>query len=140
MCWRCILRRDIGHSPGPYVARPIAAPWRRARARHVLPQLRFTLSTSSRNTAACPGDSVRKERMSASVISLRTREAIEEEVRRRVETERAALQLQYAARQQREHFQRPVERPFTATERDRVTILFGGLTSKHEWLIKSVFS
>jgi hypothetical protein len=39
----------------------------------------------------------------------------------------------------REHFHRPVKRPFTAAERDRVTILFGGLTSKHEWLIKSAF-
>src|SRR5918992_1078020 len=48
--------------------------------------------------------------MSVSAIPLRTREAIEEEVRRRVDA-----------------------------ERDRVTILFGGLTSKHEWLLKSVF-
>jgi predicted nucleotide-binding protein (sugar kinase/HSP70/actin superfamily) len=73
-----------------------------------------------------------------SAIPLRTREAIEAEVRRRVEAERAGLQARLAA-PQRQHFHRPVERPFTAAERDRVTILFGGLTSKHEWLIKSVF-
>lgn len=37
------------------------------------------------------------------------------------------------------HFRRPVERPFVASERDRVTILVGGLTSKHETLIRAVF-
>ncbi|MGO9434150.1 MAG: hypothetical protein ACLP00_07630, partial [Terracidiphilus sp.] len=37
------------------------------------------------------------------------------------------------------HFRRPVERPFLAHERDRVTILFGGLTWKHEELIRAVF-
>jgi predicted nucleotide-binding protein (sugar kinase/HSP70/actin superfamily) len=37
------------------------------------------------------------------------------------------------------HFRRPTERPFTADERERVTILFGGLTRKHEQLIQSVF-
>lgn len=77
--------------------------------------------------------------MSVVVIPLRTREAIEAEVRQRVESERARLQSQPAVRAVREHFHRPVERPFTAAERDRVTILFGGLTEKHEALIKSVF-
>jgi predicted nucleotide-binding protein (sugar kinase/HSP70/actin superfamily) len=38
-----------------------------------------------------------------------------------------------------EHFRRPTERPFTAEERDRVTILFGGFTWKHERLIEAVF-
>ncbi len=37
------------------------------------------------------------------------------------------------------HFRRPAERPFTAEERSRVTILFGGLTWKHEDLIRAVF-
>ena len=37
------------------------------------------------------------------------------------------------------HFRRPAERPFTAAERNRVTILFGGLTWKHEKLIQAVF-
>jgi predicted nucleotide-binding protein (sugar kinase/HSP70/actin superfamily) len=77
--------------------------------------------------------------MSVTALPLRTREAVEAEVRRRVEEERARLQARLTAERPRQHFQRPVERPFTAAERDRVTILFGGLTSKHEWLIKSVF-
>ena len=77
--------------------------------------------------------------MSVTASPLRTREAIEEEIRRRVEAERAALKARLTSQQPRQHFQRPAERPFTAAERDRVTILFGGLTSKHEWLIKSAF-
>jgi predicted nucleotide-binding protein (sugar kinase/HSP70/actin superfamily) len=77
--------------------------------------------------------------MSVPLIALRTRETIETEIQRRVDAERARLEAQLASRQARGHFQRPPERPFTAAERDRVTILFGGLTSKHEWLIKSVF-
>jgi predicted nucleotide-binding protein (sugar kinase/HSP70/actin superfamily) len=36
-------------------------------------------------------------------------------------------------------YRRPIERPFTADERDRVTILVGGLTRKHEELIRAVF-
>ena len=38
-----------------------------------------------------------------------------------------------------QHFRRPTERPFTAAERDHVTILFGGFTWKHEKLIQAVF-
>jgi predicted nucleotide-binding protein (sugar kinase/HSP70/actin superfamily) len=72
-------------------------------------------------------------------LPLRTRAQVEEEIRRRVQAERARLQGQIAPQGRREHFHRPIERPFTAADRDRVTILFGGLTSKHEWLIKSVF-
>ena len=77
--------------------------------------------------------------MSTMTIPLRTREAIEQEIERRLDAERSRLQASIAAQRPRTHFQRPVERPFTAAERDRVTILFGGLTSKHEWLIKSAF-
>src|SRR5262245_20813564 len=72
-------------------------------------------------------------------IPLRTRSAIESEIAHRVEAERAALQSRFASTIRRQHFQRPAERPFTAAERDRVTILFGGLTTKHERLIKSAF-
>ena len=38
-----------------------------------------------------------------------------------------------------QHFHRPIERPFTAEERDRVTILFGGFTWKHEKFIQNAF-
>ncbi len=59
-------------------------------------------------------------------------------ISQRVMAERARLRLQAGLDRPR-HFHRPVERPFTAEERDRVTILFGGLTWKHEELIKAVF-
>jgi predicted nucleotide-binding protein (sugar kinase/HSP70/actin superfamily) len=51
--------------------------------------------------------------------------------RTRLRTEAGLVQLQ--------HFKKPVERSFRAEERDKVTILFGGLTWKHEKLIQAVF-
>ena len=51
--------------------------------------------------------------------------------RTRLRTEAGLVQLQ--------HFTEPVERSFRAEERDKVTILFGGLTWKHEKLIQAVF-
>ena len=64
---------------------------------------------------------------------------IDAEIDERVEAERTRLRQRLAARPLVTHFRRPIERPFTAAERDRVTILFGGLTAKHEALIKSAF-
>jgi predicted nucleotide-binding protein (sugar kinase/HSP70/actin superfamily) len=65
---------------------------------------------------------------------------VEEEIARSVTEER--LRLAQAAgllEKPVEHFHRPVERSFTAEERDRVTILFGGFTWKHERFIEAVF-
>ena len=53
-------------------------------------------------------------------------------------SERARLRRE-AGLVQLQHFKKPVERTFTAGERDRVTVLFGGLTWKHEKLIQAVF-
>ncbi len=75
----------------------------------------------------------------AELLVLKSRQQIEEELRRRVAEERRRLQAPAPRPEPVVHFHRPVERPFTAAERDRVTILFGGLTWKHEWLIKSAF-
>ena len=55
-----------------------------------------------------------------------------------LEAERQRLRQQAGLVQIR-HFRRPEERAFTAEERDHVTLLFGGLTWKHEELIKAVF-
>ena len=55
-----------------------------------------------------------------------------------LDAERARLRQQ-AGLVQIQHFRRPYERAFVAEERDHVTILFGGLTWKHEQLIKAVF-
>ncbi|MBI3049048.1 MAG: activator of (R)-2-hydroxyglutaryl-CoA dehydratase [Acidobacteria bacterium] len=73
-------------------------------------------------------------------VDLRWRHQIEEEIKQRVEAERARLEASARAQVQRaQHFQRPPERPFTAAERDRVTILIGGLSWKHDALIKAAF-
>lgn len=64
----------------------------------------------------------------------------EEEIQRRLAAERARLRQQAGLdRPVASHFRRPVERPFTAEERAKVTILFGGLTWKHDKLMKAVF-
>jgi predicted nucleotide-binding protein (sugar kinase/HSP70/actin superfamily) len=62
---------------------------------------------------------------------------VEAEILRRLEEERIRLRME--AGLQVRHFRRPEERPFTADERDKVTILFGGLTWKHEAFIRAVF-
>jgi len=38
-----------------------------------------------------------------------------------------------------QHYRRPAERPFALEDRDKVTILVGGLTRKHEEFIRAVF-
>jgi predicted nucleotide-binding protein (sugar kinase/HSP70/actin superfamily) len=62
----------------------------------------------------------------------------EVEVQARIDAERARLRAEAGLARMRE-FKKPVERTFTAAERDYVTILFGGLTWKHEEMIKAVF-
>ena len=62
----------------------------------------------------------------------------DEEIKKRLEGERARLR-KIAGLDQPTHFHRPVERPFTAEQRNQVTILFGGFTWKHEDLIRAVF-
>jgi len=64
--------------------------------------------------------------------------ADEQDISQQLEAERSRLRRQAGLAEPR-HFQRPRERAFTAEERDKVTILFGGLTWKHEELIKAVF-
>ena len=82
---------------------------------------------------------VRTQPASGKPLVLRSRQQLEEELQRRVAEERRRLEAEPARREPAVHFHRPVERPFTAGERNRVTILFGGLTWKHEWLIRSAF-
>src|SRR5580692_949790 len=62
----------------------------------------------------------------------------DEEIKQRLEAERNRLR-KIAGLGQPTHFHRPVERAFTAEERNQVTILFGGFTWKHEDLIRAVF-
>ncbi len=60
------------------------------------------------------------------------------DLKQRLETERERLREQFGLSRPK-HFQRPKERAFSAEERSRVTILFGGFTWKHEDLIRAVF-
>jgi len=79
-------------------------------------------------------------RIDVPLENLDTRVQTEEELQRRLAAERARLSKQLNLKDsQLSHFRRPVERPFTAEERGKVTILFGGLTWKHERLIQAVF-
>ena len=88
------------------------------------------------STAPHSGSSAPTSATAGTPIRFHSREELEREIERRVHEERRRLE---GRPQQRTHFHRPVERAFTAAERDRVTILFGGLTWKHEWLIRSAF-
>src|SRR5579885_973516 len=66
--------------------------------------------------------------------------SVEEEIRRRLTAERERLAREAGLHSTHaKHFHRPIERAFTASERDKVTILIGGLTWKHEKVMKAVF-
>jgi len=60
------------------------------------------------------------------------------EIKKRLEAERTRLR-KIAGLDKPDHFHRPIERAFTAEQRNQVTILFGGFTWKHEDLIRAVF-
>jgi predicted nucleotide-binding protein (sugar kinase/HSP70/actin superfamily) len=61
---------------------------------------------------------------------------VEDVIQQRLAEERARLEAE-AGLQKREvhHFKRPQEKPFTKTQRSQTTLLFGGLTWKHEKLV-----
>jgi predicted nucleotide-binding protein (sugar kinase/HSP70/actin superfamily) len=60
----------------------------------------------------------------------------EDVIRRKLEEERARLAREMGIDlQTRKHFQKPVENLFTSDQRANTTLLFGGLTWKHEYLI-----
>jgi len=61
---------------------------------------------------------------------------LEDLIRQRVAEERARLEQQAGLVQKEvHHFHKPIERPFTAEQRGNTTLLFGGLTWKHEKLV-----
>lgn len=61
------------------------------------------------------------------------------EITQLIAAERARLHVRAGLTHLRQQYRRPAERPFTAAERDKVTILLGGLTSIHDRLITAVF-
>ncbi|HUQ93377.1 MAG TPA: hypothetical protein VM120_16970 [Bryobacteraceae bacterium] len=66
--------------------------------------------------------------------------SLEDIIQQRLTEERARLERE-AGVEKREvhHFKRPAERPFTSKQRGHTTLLFGGLTWKHEKLLHGVF-
>src|SRR3954464_9500826 len=104
-------------------------------------------STSSRNIPSYPCSLKRHQFRKSREESMGTNTVvqqpliqivpIEETIRQRVAEERARLEREAGLKPHRtEHFHRPIERPFTAAEREKTTLLFGGLTWKHEKLIR----
>src|SRR5689334_21099358 len=63
-------------------------------------------------------------------------QSIEDIIQKRLAEERARLESE-AGLEKREvhHFKRPTEKPFTGNQRGHTTLLFGGLTWKHEKMI-----
>ncbi len=60
----------------------------------------------------------------------------ENQIRQRLEDERRRLEKEAGIeRRPTQRFHKPIEHPFTRSQRDHTTILFGGLTWKHEKLI-----
>ena len=79
-------------------------------------------------------------RIDIPVDTLVTPPLSEEEIQRKLAHERARLASMMGLDSGPvRHFRRPVERAFGAEERGKVTILFGGLTWKHERVIQAVF-
>ncbi len=67
-------------------------------------------------------------------------DSIEDIIRKRLADERARLEAEAGvARRDAHHFKKPVERPFTKDQRGHTTLLFGGLTWKHEKLVHGAF-
>jgi predicted nucleotide-binding protein (sugar kinase/HSP70/actin superfamily) len=63
--------------------------------------------------------------------------SIEETIRQRLAEERARLEREAGlVHHDHNQFKRPKERPFTKSERGHTTLLFGGLTWKHEKLVQ----
>jgi predicted nucleotide-binding protein (sugar kinase/HSP70/actin superfamily) len=72
-------------------------------------------------------------------INLKKSESKEAEIQRLLLEERMRLEKEYGIEaKQIDHFKRPLETTFTKDQRASTTILFGGLTWKHEKLVKGV--
>ncbi|MCC7159134.1 MAG: hypothetical protein IT281_06330, partial [Ignavibacteria bacterium] len=72
-------------------------------------------------------------------INLKKSESKEAEIQRMLLEERMRLEKEYGVGAKPiDHFKKPLEHTFTKDQRATTTILFGGLTWKHEKLIKGV--
>jgi predicted nucleotide-binding protein (sugar kinase/HSP70/actin superfamily) len=72
-------------------------------------------------------------RVNGGLVQISAKEGL---IRQRLEEERRRLEKEAGIeRKPTERFHRPLEHPFTRSQRDKTTILFGGLTWKHEKLV-----
>ena len=72
-------------------------------------------------------------------ISLKNPDSKETEIQKLLLQERMRLEAEYGVQAKKiDHFKKPLENIFTKDQRAETTILFGGLTWKHEKLIKGV--
>ncbi len=77
-----------------------------------------------------------QNRVSGELVQIHSQEEL---IRQRLERERQLLEREAGLEQHSfKHFHKPIERPFTKDQRGSTTILFGGLTWKHEKLIHGV--
>src|SRR5512140_3453509 len=75
-----------------------------------------------------------KPQSSANLVQIGS--TIEDTIRQRLAEERARLEREAGvAKREVHHFKRPAERHFTRDQRAHTTLLFGGLTWKHEKLV-----
>lgn len=66
---------------------------------------------------------------------------LEPEIRSRLQQERLRLLAEAGLHDEPvRHFKRPVERPFTKADRERVTVLFGGFTVRHDRLVQAALT
>ena len=73
-------------------------------------------------------------------IGASSADSIEQVIQQRLAEERARLEREAGLHRKEIHqFKRPVERPFTRQQRGHTTLLFGGLTWKHERLLHGAF-
>ena len=62
--------------------------------------------------------------------------SVEDAIQQRLAEERARLESEAGlVKRETHHFKKPVEKPFTRQQRGNTTLLFGGLTWKHEKLV-----
>jgi len=62
--------------------------------------------------------------------------SVEDAIQQRLAEERVRLEAEAGlAKRETHHFKKPVEKPFTRQQRGNTTLLFGGLTWKHEKLV-----
>jgi predicted nucleotide-binding protein (sugar kinase/HSP70/actin superfamily) len=72
----------------------------------------------------------------AGLVQIGSPSSIESVIQARLAEERLRLMKEAGLQERAKHqFKRPVERPFLKSERGRTTLLFGGLTWKHEKLV-----